>query len=91
MATFQTVRDPNDNKPWSIDWTQWLVSGDFISTSTWSAPTGLTLSSSTFGTATTTIWISGGTVGEVYNVSNKITSNDNIVDERSIDFTMVDR
>ncbi len=91
MATFQTIRDPLDNKPWSIDWTQWLIPGDFIATSTWSAPTALTLTLSTFGTATTTVWILGGTIGEVYNVSNKIVTNDNITDERSIDFTMVDR
>ena len=91
MATFQTIRDPDDNKPWSIDWSQWLVPGDFISVSTWSGPTGITLTSSANGTATTTVWIAGGTIGEVYNVSNKITTNNNIVDERSIDFTIVDR
>ncbi len=95
MATFQALKDPNDFLDYAIDWSQWVPAGDVISTSTWSAPAALTLSSMSIGTGTNTsttyVWASGGTVGEVYTVTNRITTNNGRVEDRSIDFTMVDR
>lgn len=42
---------------------------DTISTATWTVPTGLTLTASSFTASTATVWLSGGTIGNLYEVS----------------------
>lgn len=52
-------------------------SGETISTSTWSAESGITIGTpvSTNTTTTSTVWISGGTVrGNPYKVTNTVTT-----------------
>lgn len=91
-ASFFTQKDPNDILDYSIDWSQWLASGDFISTSTWtSTSSAIVLATNTNGTATTTIWASGGTAGEVYDIANIIVTNDGRQEERRIELTVVYR
>jgi len=90
MATFFTQRDPNAVLDYSIDWTEWL-SGDAISTSSWIIPTGLSTTASSFGTATTIVWISGGTAGEIYDVTNRIVTTGGRTEDRTIEFTCLNR
>lgn len=91
MATFQALKDPSANLDYAIDWSEWLVGTDTIATSVWSVPIALTTSFPSHGTATTIIWLSGGTAGEVYDVHNTITSAAGRIDERTIEFTCVVR
>lgn len=91
MATFFTLKDPNAVLDYAIDWTNWLVGGDVISTSTWLAPSALTIINSTFTGGTTVVFLSGGTAGEVYNVTNRIITAANRTDDRTIEFTCIDR
>lgn len=53
----------------------WVLGADTISTSTWQvAPTGLTLSSQVHDTTTATVWLTGGTDGTDYLVTNWVTT-----------------
>lgn len=45
---------------------------DTISTSTWTADNGITLSSESNDTTTATVFVSGGNPGNTYKVTNKI-------------------
>jgi hypothetical protein len=91
MATFYATKDPNSDLDYAVNWGDWLVGTDTISTSTWTGPTDLTIYGDSHGTATTTTWISGGTSGEVYTVTNRVQTAAGRIDERSIEFTMVDK
>lgn len=53
------------------NWVTWL-GDDTISTSDWEAETGITIDSETETTTTATVWLSGGTVDNVYTVTNTI-------------------
>lgn len=66
------VKDPGDNLDYKKDWATWLPTGDTISTSTWTVPTGLTGSSESSTTTTATIKLAGGTAGKRYIVTNQI-------------------
>lgn len=50
------------------------MSGDTIASSTWIVDDGIVNDSAQNTTTITTIWISGGTVGTTYNVTNRITT-----------------
>lgn len=91
MATFFAIKDPDAILDYGIDWTNWLTGTDTLVTSTWSAPTGLTIVTTTITAGTALAYISGGTIGEVYDVSNKITTAQARTEERSILFTCIDR
>lgn len=67
------VKDPGDKKDYAINWAA-LLATDTISSSTWTVATGLTTASPAPSntTTTTTIWLSGGTAGTEYRVTNHI-------------------
>ena len=58
---------------YTLDWSTWLPVGDAISTSNWVA-TGLTSSSASISGNKTTIWLTGGTAGSDYTITNTITT-----------------
>lgn len=66
-------KDPSAVKDYSIDWTAWLDGGT-VAQSEWTVPAGLTkgdeLNTGTFAT----VWLSGGTAGRRYRVTNRITT-----------------
>jgi hypothetical protein len=66
-------KDPQATLDYTIDWAQWLA-GDTIQTSSWIVQTGITLSASSNTTTTTTVWLSLGTAGQTYKVTNMITT-----------------
>lgn len=77
-------KDPNETLDYQIDWSERLDEGDTISLSAWTADVGLTASNPSATDTTTTIWLSGGTAGERYNVHNRVTT----VGGRIMDQTM---
>lgn len=60
---------------YGFDWENWLA-GDVISTSVWVVPPGLVSEQENFSQTVTTIKLSGGTVEEIYEVTNIITTTD---------------
>ncbi len=67
------IKDPDDITYHSWDWTTFL-DGETISASVFTAQTGLTKDSESTAGAISTVWLSGGTQGESYKVSNQITT-----------------
>lgn len=67
------VKDPDSTEDYRFNWTLEL-DGDTILTSTFFLPDGLTEVSSSNTTTTATIFVSGGSVGTIYRITNRITT-----------------
>lgn len=65
------VKDPADILDYTVNWVSWL-NGDTISTSSWSADTGLTVDSDSNSTTAATAFVSGGTSNTTYGLYNTI-------------------
>jgi len=64
-------KDPDENLDYSIDWAPSL-DGDTIASSTWTVPVGVTRGLDTNTETITTIWLTGGTAGQNYELMNRI-------------------
>lgn len=71
MALKWPDKDPDEILDYLVDWSARLA-GDVISTSLWLVPTGIVRASDSHATATTTIWLTGGTLGKYYDLLNRI-------------------
>ena len=69
VKTFQ--KSPNEVLDYVRKATVFLDT-DTISTSTWTTDNGITVDSSSNDTDSATVWLSGGTDGNTYKVTNKI-------------------
>ena len=80
------AKDPNARKDYGWNWARWLGT-DTLVTSTWfldpSTPTGLVIEDPTWDTTSTTVWLSGGTVGESYGVTNRVETTDGRIEDLS--------
>lgn len=98
------VKDPDEVLDYSIEYDPdeddlpdgeepYLESGETIDTSTWTVPTGITKDSDSKGATTVTIWLSGGTAGATYTISNKIVTTNSPARtvERSFDVIVRER
>ena len=67
-------KDPNAKLDYTINWTQWLDT-DTITASGWkvSSPE-LIIESDSNTNISTTVWLSAGLVGQVYTVTNRIST-----------------
>ncbi len=69
------VKDPDEVLDYVLDWSLRILT-DTITTSLWIVPTGITKDSDDFDDSTTTIWLSGGTIGTAYVMTNRIETAD---------------
>ena len=81
------IKDPDATLDYTLDWDvsgdSWL-SGDVIAAApVWTVTPGLTIVSQANTTTTATVWLAGGTAGQTYTASCKITTGAGRVDERS--------
>ena len=83
MAVY--VKDPNAVLDYGFDWEDedYLASGETISTSTWTIPSGLTEGTSSNSDTQTSVWISGGTEGTDYHIVNHIVTSAGREDDRT--------
>jgi len=77
------TKDPQSTLDYSWDWAPWLGT-DTIATALVTTPAGLTELSEATTTTKVTVWLSGGTVGQSYTVTCKITTVAGRIDERSL-------
>lgn len=84
------TKDPDGVLDYQIDWSDWLGT-DTIVTSTWTVGTGITKDSDTNTTTTATIWLSGGTAGTTYELTNEIVTTDGRTDNRTIYVTVKEK
>jgi len=92
MAVFRDhKKDPDATLDWIFDWNSWLGPFETITNSEFVVDAGITVESSTFTNKTATVWLSGGTEGQVYRVTNRITSSDGRIDDRSFTLRCTNR
>ena len=84
-------KDPSAVLDYRIDWSAWLAGGDSIMTSSWAVPPGITKDSESHTATTTTIMLSGGTVGQNYDITNTITTAAGLTDCRTLRIPVADR
>lgn len=67
------IKDPDSVLDYAVDWSDWLGT-DTIATSSWTVPTGITNDSDSNTTTVATVFLSGGTIGQRYDLVNRITT-----------------
>ena len=85
------TKDPTAVLDYKFNWAAWLATGATISTSTWTVDDGITKDSDVKSATETVVWLSGGTLGESYRVTNKITTSGNRTESRTMHFTIKNR
>lgn len=69
----QFPKDPDEIEDCKVDWSVRLDPGDTIASSSWlPMPDGLTKVSDTKDDTSATIWLSGGTDGTDYEITNRV-------------------
>lgn len=93
MTTQTFVKDPDAVLDFSVDWTSWLNTSpeDTISTSTWVAEDGITIDSEGETTKKATVWLSGGTAGQKYDLTNSIVTTAGREEDRTIRIIVKER
>ncbi|MCC6394787.1 MAG: hypothetical protein IT167_29610 [Bryobacterales bacterium] len=84
------TKDPNAVLDYSIDWTRWLAE-DQIVASEWIVESGLTKMADSKTAASATLWLSGGTAGQSYIVTNRITTAAGRTEDRSFTIRVEER
>jgi len=84
-------KDPQAVLDFGFNWSLWLATGETITASTWTVETGLTEDSDAKNDTQTTVWLSGGTAGNIYKAVNKIVTSASRTDERTLEIRVVDR
>ncbi len=78
-------KDPDATLDYGVDWGTFLEDvSDTIAASDWLFPDGLNKELDSFTDTTTTVWISGGTAGTSYTVTNRITTAAGRVNDQSV-------
>ena len=86
------VKDPSAKLDYSFNWSDWLVGGDTIQASEWViSPPGLKDEDPDHSASISIVWLSEGTVGEQYRVTNRITTTGGRVDDRTIMIVIKER
>lgn len=85
------IKDPASVEKYIIQWGRGSINNDpldvsseTIATSAWAVPAGLTEVSSSKGARSASIVLSGGTAGDMYTVSNTVTTGSGKTFKRSI-------
>lgn len=87
-------QDNNARLDYSIDWAALVPGADTISSSTYTVSPAddtnpLTVSNTSISGKTTIFWVSGGNVGQLYTVANRVTTSAGRTDEWSLQFKIV--
>ena len=91
--TTSYIKDPAARLDYTWDWTLWLAdAGDTISSATVLVPEGLTaVGAPVVDGAFVTQRVEGGTVGATIKMVCQITTIGGLIDERSMDLTIMER
>ncbi len=78
------IQDPDARLDYKIDWSNWLDTDDWIASARASAQTGITIDTSAQTSTVHSFFLTGGTVGEEYEVTSHIWTNGGREDDRTI-------
>lgn len=67
-------KDPDEVLDYGFIWTDLMVEGDVITTSEWLPASGINIDSDTHTGDITVVWLSGGAVGDQYDLTNRVTT-----------------
>jgi hypothetical protein len=88
------LKDAESRIDHGVDWSTYLA-GQSIVASLWNVEPveagGLVVEASAFEAARTSVRVSGGMVGRLYRLTNRVTLSDGQVDERSVTFRVEER
>ena len=89
---FTSTKTPAGRLDYAWDWADWLAGvGDTLDIATVAVPDGLTaVGSPVVGDGVVTQRISGGVVGATYELVCQITTVGGLIDEKTIDLTIVE-
>ena len=83
-------KDPSAVLDYVWDWSAWLA-GDTITSHTVTAADGITVDSSTVADGAVTVWLSGGTARQTYEVTCQIVTAGGRTDDRTSRFHVTER
>lgn len=87
---YSIIKHPDAVLDYGFDWSDWLESGETIVSSDWDVPSGLVEDTDSdhvpggFDDITTSIWLSGGVLGEDCDVVNDIITSEGRKDSRTV-------
>ena len=84
-------KDPYAVLDYSLDFQNWMPSGDTITSISVTADSGITIDSSTNTDYIATAYISGGTAGIIYNIEFKIVTTNGLQDSRNFRIKVIER
>lgn len=90
MTIERRYKDPDEILIFGIDWADYL-GADTILTSSWTVPAGVGQVSNAFTDTLATIKLSGGTLGQVYRITNRITTSDGETVDKSLDIEIAEK
>jgi hypothetical protein len=85
------TKDPDAELDYGFNWSDWLATGETISSHTVTVETGLTKDSDSESSGVVTVWLSGGTAGEDYSVECEIVTSASRTDERTMTIRVKNR
>lgn len=86
------VKDPQAVKDYGFDWSAWLVNSDSIASSVFSGSSGCAVTSSSISVnsfGVTICFVSSGTLDTTAIITNKITTTQGRIDERSFQLKII--
>ena len=79
------LHDKDDIIDYTLNYEDFLcVDGDFLVSSTWVAESGITIITQAHDNIKAVVWVTGGTVGKKYKITNTIHTNKGRVLDRTI-------
>lgn len=81
--TFDPIKDPDAVLDYQWDWTSWLGEGETITDIEWLVPDGITQQTTSATDSTATIWLAEGSLGHQYDITCRITTNQDRTDDRT--------
>lgn len=75
-------KDPSAILDYTINWAPWL-NGDVVVSSTWRTDSGITVQTSNSTPTLASVWLTGGTSGYSYKITNVITTSGGRLNEKS--------
>lgn len=91
MVLIWPDKDPQETLDYRLNWRARVPVGDKIVSSTWSSPLSITKGINTYTDYTTTLWLSGGVIGESYTFVNTVTTTAGRVMEQSVKVKVVSK
>jgi hypothetical protein len=76
-------KDPQETLDYYVDYSGRIPADDEITQSSWSVPSGITATQANFAGRKTVIWLSGGTEGGSYELTNTVQTTDGRILEQT--------